>query len=61
MLEVEDSESDQLPEDENGDLINEKVTSKFIETLAKLRYKHPDIYKVKQVFDEEDFDEPEND
>jgi protein KRI1 len=47
MLEVEDSESDQLPEDENGDLINEKVTSKFIETLAKLRYKHPDIYKVK--------------
>ncbi|CAD8059236.1 unnamed protein product [Paramecium sonneborni] len=59
ILDQEESSEDQIPEDENGDLINDKVTQKFIETLAKIRYKHPDIYKNKEIFQEEDFDEPE--
>lgn len=47
--------SSSISEDENGELINENFTSKFIETLAKIRYKHPDIYKVNEdIFEEEE-------
>lgn len=49
-------DSDSSVEDENGQLINEHITSKFIQTLAKIRYKHPDIYKTDQnIFEEDDF------
>ncbi|CAD8141501.1 unnamed protein product [Paramecium pentaurelia] len=58
ILDQQESSEDQISEDENGDLINDKVTQKFIETLAKIRYKHPDIYQDKEIFQEEDFDEP---
>jgi hypothetical protein len=45
-------------EDEDGDLVTNNITSKFIETLAKIRFKHPDIYKSKDdIFGQEDFQE----
>jgi protein KRI1 len=43
-MDEEDSESNSA-EDENGSLINENLTDKFIETIAKIRMKHPDIYE----------------
>lgn len=48
--EVQEPLSDESPsseEDENGDLINDNVESKFLSTLAKIRTKDPDIYNVK--------------
>lgn len=44
------SSSDSI-EDEHGLMINDTVTSKFLDTMAKLRFKHPQIYKTeKEIF-----------
>ncbi|EGR27880.1 zz domain protein [Ichthyophthirius multifiliis] len=51
----EDSSSE-LEDDSEGELLNEKVSVKFIKTLAKIREKDPSIYKTeKQFFKEKDF------
>lgn len=56
-----DDESSDMEEDSEGELINEKVSEKFIKTLAKIRSKDPSIYKEnKEFFKEKDF-EGEND
>ncbi len=45
MLNETDSDnSSELEEDENGELINSHISSKFIKTLAKIRNKDPTIY-----------------
>ncbi|CAK58576.1 unnamed protein product (macronuclear) [Paramecium tetraurelia] len=45
ILDQEERSEVQIPEEEeNGDLFNDKATQKFIETLAKIKYKHPEIY-----------------
>lgn len=36
--EIEEEDSSSSIEDEDGDLINENITSKFISTLAKIRF-----------------------
>ncbi|KAM3133973.1 hypothetical protein pb186bvf_013939 [Paramecium bursaria] len=52
-------DSDSSIEDEDGQLVNEKITDKFIETLAKIKFKHPDIYQRKEsIFSEQDFEDP---
>jgi hypothetical protein len=40
-----------LPEDENGELINDDFTPKFLLTLAKIRNKDPEIYENKEFFE----------
>lgn len=47
----QEDQSDSSIEDENGDLINEKVTEKFFDTIAKIRFKHPKIYETENVFE----------
>lgn len=51
---MDDSESDYSQEDEDGQLIDEELTDNFIQTIAKIRMKHPDIYKEKKIFQEKD-------
>lgn len=48
--EREDDDSSEFEEDSDGELINEKVSEKFIETLAKIRQKDPSIYKAEKTF-----------
>jgi len=51
----ESSESE--PEDEEGDLLTNRVEGKIFETLNKIRAKDPTIYdKSKVFFDDDDFD-----
>ena len=45
-----DDESSDMEEDSEGELINEKVSEKFIKTLAKIRSKDPSIYKENKEF-----------
>lgn len=45
-----DDESSDIDEDSDGELINEKVSEKFIQTLAKIRAKDPSIYKAEKTF-----------
>ena len=45
------SSNSDLPEDENGELINDDFTPKFLVTLAKIRNKDPEIYEQKEFFE----------
>ncbi|KAL4456193.1 hypothetical protein ABPG74_014154 [Tetrahymena malaccensis] len=59
--EQDDDESSDVEEDSDGELLNEKVNDKFIETLAKIRLKDPSIYKNdKKFFKEKDFEVDQN-
>ncbi|EAR96396.3 KRI1 family carboxy-terminal protein (macronuclear) [Tetrahymena thermophila SB210] len=58
----DDDESSDVEEDSDGELLNEKVNDKFIETLAKIRLRDPSIYKNdKKFFKEKDFEVEQND
>lgn len=49
MLNEDDAdETSESEEDENAELLNENVSSKFISTLAKIRCKDPEIYDKKE-------------
>lgn len=45
-----DDESSDGKEDFDGELLNEKIEDKFIETLARIRTKDPSIYKSDKKF-----------
>jgi protein KRI1 len=47
---LSDDESSDVVEDSDGELINEKVSEKFISTLARIRTKDPTIYKPEKTF-----------
>lgn len=45
-----ESDSSSDTEDEVGELITEKINNKFLETIAKIRQKNPDIYDENKKF-----------
>lgn len=44
------SSSENGPEDDNAELLNENIENEFINLLAKIRTKHPDIYQKDKTF-----------
>lgn len=49
MLNEEDDETSES-EDENAELLNENVSTKFLKTLARIRTKDPAIYQKDEAF-----------
>lgn len=47
---LEEESSSETSEDENAELLNETVSTKFLTTLAKIRKKDPTIYKKDEKF-----------
>lgn len=42
---MDENSSDLEEEDEHGELINQHLSDKFLQTIAKIRLKNPEIYE----------------